>query len=112
MDATEKELEKNDIYNKGYANTTDDRAGIFIGDAIQRVFLICSAYRLGEIPAEEALSDKVMKAIVHYGKLEIGRKNDRPRFHASCFAIPTAAVNVYFAMLDEMDKAEEERRDQ
>lgn len=106
MDATEKELEKNDIYNKGYANTTDDRAGIFIGDAIQRVFLICSAYRLGEIPAEEALSDKVMKAIVHYGKLEIGRKNDRPRFHASCFAIPTAAVNVYFAMLDEMDKAE------
>lgn len=41
--------------------------------------------------------------------LEISRPNDKPRFHASCFAIPTAAVNIYFAMVDLMDKAEKEK---
>lgn len=106
MDATEREFDKNDTYNKGYANTTDDAAGIFIGNAINRIFQICNACNLGYLSEEEALSDKVMKAIKHYGMLEISRRNDRPRFHASCFAIPTAAVNVYFAMLDLMDKAE------
>ena len=106
MDATEKAFEENDAYNKGFANTSDDKVGIFIGDALERIFQICSACRLGYLPAEEALSDKVMKAIKHYGMLEISRPNDKPRFHASCFAIPTAAVNIYFAMVDLMDKAE------
>lgn len=106
MDPIERGFDENDTYNKGYANTSDDAAGIFIGDAFERIFQICSACRLGYISADEALSDNLMKAIKHYGMLEISRRNDRPRFHASCFAIPTAAVNVYFAMLDLMDKAE------
>ena len=106
MDVTERGFEESGAYNKGFANTSDDVVGIFIGDALERIFQICSAYRLGYLSAEEALSDKVMKAIKHYGMLEISRPNDKPRFHASCFAIPTAAVNIYFAMIDLMDKAE------
>lgn len=106
MDPTERIFDENDTYNKGYANTSDDAAGIFIGDAFERIFQICSASRLGYLSVDETLTDKIMKAIKHYGMLEISRRNDRPRFHASCFAIPTAAVNVYFAMLDLMDKAE------
>ena len=46
------------------------------------------------------------KAILHYGEIEVRRPNNKPRFHASCFAIPTAAVNLYFALLDKMDQAE------
>lgn len=45
---------------------------------------IADAYRKKELPLEKALSDKVLKAILHYGNIELGRPNDGPRFHASC----------------------------
>ena len=48
----------------------------------------------------------MLKAILHYGNIELGRPNDGPRFHASCFAIPTAAVNIYYAYLAQMEGAE------
>ena len=106
MEATEKDFLKRDVFNQGYANTHDDKGGLFLGSAFDRIYHIAHAYQKGKIEAEKALADKVMKAIVHYGEIEIGRRNDRPRFHASCFAIPNITTNTYFALLEEMDKAE------
>ena len=68
--------------------------------------IVSGRLRKKELPADKALSDKVLKAILHYGNIELGRPNDGPRFHASCFAIPTAAVNTYYAYLAQMDEAE------
>ena len=107
MDPQERAFEKNGTYLKNFNNTTDDKVGIFLGDAYGRIYLIAEAYRKGALTAQEALNDKVLKAILHYGKIEIGRSNAITRFHASCFLIPTEATNTYFALLDEMDKAEQ-----
>lgn len=106
MDATEAEFEREKAYRKGFKTTSNDRVGIFIGDAFNRLCCIADAYRRGRLTADEALDDKVLKAVLHYGMLEAGRSNKISRFHASCFAIPTAAVNIYFAWLDKMDLAE------
>lgn len=106
MNPTERDFEKNNAYQKGFENTTDDVVGIFIASAYERLFQIASAIRLGKIADDEALSEKIQKAILHYGEIEVRRPNNKPRFHASCFAIPTAAVNLYFALLDKMDQAE------
>lgn len=76
------------------------------GGCLQPYLKVADAYRKGELTEEQALSGKVLKAILHYGGIEAGRPNDGPRFHASCFAIPTAAVNTYFCYLKQMDDAE------
>lgn len=107
LNATEERFEREDVYQKGFANTPDDEVGIFIADALGRVHCIGEAYRTHEMDAEKALDNKVMKAIVHYGGMEISRPNDKPRFHSSCFAIPTVASNIYFSYLKEMDEVEE-----
>ncbi|MFV0545478.1 MAG: DUF6250 domain-containing protein [Bacteroides sp.] len=106
LNETEARFERENAYQKGFQNTVNDQVGIFIGDALNRIYCIGEAYRKGQLNKEQALDDKVLKAIVHYGQLEISRPNDKPRFHASCFAIPTIASNIYFALLDQMDEAE------
>lgn len=111
MDATEAEFERLGIYKKGFHTTVNDKVGIFIGDALNRICCIADAYRKKELAAEEALSPEVLKAVTHYGMLEVRRSNSSPRFHASCFAIPTAAENIYFAWLDKMDEAEAGSKD-
>lgn len=100
----EKVLRKN--LNQRYKTTSTDRVGIFIGDALNRIYFIANGYRKGKLKREQALSSRVMKAILHYGTMEASRSNKAPRFHASCFAIPTTAVNIYFALLEDMDRAE------
>ncbi|MCU7552866.1 polysaccharide lyase beta-sandwich domain-containing protein [Chitinophagaceae bacterium LB-8] len=77
-----------------------------VSEAINRLWKIADAYRLGEMKENDVLVDKFYKAIIHYGNLETGRNNAAPRFHASCFLIPTAAVNIYFSLLKQMDEAE------
>ncbi|WPO78227.1 polysaccharide lyase family 8 super-sandwich domain-containing protein [Flavobacterium sp. KACC 22761] len=77
-----------------------------VSEAINRLWKIADAYRLGEMKEKEVLVDKFYKAIIHYGNLEMGRNNAAPRFHASCFLIPTAAVNIYFSLLKQMDQVE------
>lgn len=48
----------------------------------------------------EAVPEKVRKGLIYYGERELGRKDKGPvRFHASCFAIPNCAVNVFYALL-------------
>ncbi len=96
--------------NNGFQKPFSDpqaEIGLFLVDAFNRIWKIADAYRKGEISEKQALSDKVLKAILHYGGIEAGRPNDGPRFHASCFAMPTAAVNTYFCYLKQMEKAEQ-----
>ena len=80
--------------------------GLFLTEAYNRIWSIAEGYRSGKLKKDEAFNEKLLKAIIHYGTLELGRPNNGPRFHASCFAIPTAAVNSYFCFLDEMDRIE------
>ena len=82
MDALEAEFERSNAYRKGFHTTADDRVGIFIGNALDRLCCIADAYRRGTLTADESLSDKVLKAVVHYGMLEAGRSNAVSRFHA------------------------------
>mgnify|MGYP000013155536 CR=1 FL=1 len=106
MNPTEERFERENTYQKGYGNTTTDEVGIFIAQAYERLFHIATAHRLDLLDKDLFSWDAFWKAIIHYGEIEIRRPNDKPRFHASCFAIPTAAVNVYFALLPQMEEAE------
>lgn len=101
----EEKLRKSNSFQQPYS-VPQGEVGAFLADAFNRIWKIADAYRQGELSVEEALDDKVLKAVLHYGNIELGRPNDGPRFHASCFAIPTAAVNTYFSYLKEMDEAE------
>lgn len=101
----EAEFLKDNGFQKPYSNPQAE-IGVFLADAFNRIWKIADAYRKEEITEKQALSDKVLKAILHYGSIEAGRPNDGPRFHASCFAMPTAAVNTYFCYLKQMDLAE------
>ncbi|MBV4358189.1 polysaccharide lyase family 8 super-sandwich domain-containing protein [Pinibacter aurantiacus] len=77
-----------------------------VSEAMNRLWKIADAYRRGELKESDVLADKYLKAIIRYGNLETGRNNAAPRFHASCFMIPTAAVNTYFSLLKQMDEVE------
>lgn len=101
---------ENGDFHKPYTGTQNDKIGLFLGEAFNRIWKIADSYRKGEISAQKATADKVWKAIAHYGNLEAGRPNNLPRFHASCFALPTAAAGIYFSYLPEMNKAEKSRK--
>lgn len=106
MDVFEKKYLTDGTYYKGFATTPTDKVGILIADALNRIYFIGEAYKKGEISFDEAFSDKVKRAVIHYGNLEITRSNKISRFHASCFAIPTAASNIYFNFMKQMDEVE------
>lgn len=93
-------------YYKNFATTPTDKVGMLIADALNRIYSISQDYKKGKLSFEEAFSDKVKRAVIHYGNLEITRSNKITRFHASCFAIPTAASNIYFNYLEQMDEVE------
>lgn len=90
--------------NKG--NLAD--SGGPITEAYDRVWHISEAFKKGDLTMERdgEVWCRCQKAIVHYGEMEIRRPNNGSRFHASCFAIPTAAVNIYFCHLAQMDAVE------
>ena len=93
-------------YYRGYATTPTDKVGLLIGEALNRIYDVSTAYKEGKITRDEAFSDKVKRAVVHYGNYEITRSNKISRFHSSCFAIPSAASSIYFNYLKEMDEVE------
>lgn len=104
-DMAEMEEKVKGMYEAINKLTTNDTVGLFIRKAYERIFQITASYRFNT-GYKESISPKVLKAIIHYGEMEIQRPNVSTRFHASCFAIPTAAVNTYFMLLRDMDKAE------
>lgn len=71
-----------------------------------RLAKIAMAYRDGEATLEEVFTDSFQRSIIYYGDLEIRRSNMSSRFHGSCFAMPTGAVNIYFSLLDVMERIE------
>ncbi|MDE6349149.1 MAG: polysaccharide lyase [Bacteroides sp.] len=83
-------------------------SGAIIVEALNRLWTLSEAFKSGLADTERhaALWDKWQKAILHYGRLETGRPNNSRRFHSSCFAIPTAAMNIYFCHLPLMDAVE------
>ena len=99
-----------DMYHAGSRLTTNDTVGLFIREAFERIFQITASSSF-QGAGKDKVFPKIQKAIIHYGEIEIQRPNVSTRFHASCFAIPTAAVNIYFTLLDEMDRAEKGKAD-
>ncbi len=87
-------------------NGTDNIVANFLVEAHNRIWKIAVDIRKGKFAESDPKFSVFLKAILHYGAIEIGRSNTIPRFHASCFAIPTAAVNTYFCMLKKMDEVE------
>ena len=84
--------------------STQGAVNAFMDPIFNRIWTISENYRNKTIPdAEKA---KIYAAILHYGALETSRPNVSGRFHTSCFAIPTAAVNIYFCLLSSMEQIE------
>lgn len=80
--------------------------------AFNRIWIIAEGLRSAPRPLsadQTELLARLYRAITHYGSLEAKRPNVSPRFHISCFAIPLAAVNTYFALLPEMEALEAEK---
>lgn len=102
---TEENIRANNLLDKSFGSTENEVA-LFFSEAYNRLWSIAEAYRKGKIDENTIYSPKVLKAIVYYGSMEINRSNAAGRFHYSCFAMPTAAVNIYFAMLKKMDEIE------
>jgi chondroitin AC lyase len=105
MVSKEEQYIAQEAFTKGSHDTQQD-IGLFLTEASQRIWRIADAVRSKELKANVALSDKYCKAILHYGGLEVSRNNKGSRFHASCFAIPTAAVNIYFVFMPQIDAVE------
>lgn len=85
---------------------TQDNIASIVCTALDRLWIISDAYRTEKMSIEKTTSDKVWKSIIHYATIEAGRPNETTRFLASCFGVPTTAVNIYFSYLKEMEKAE------
>lgn len=85
-----------------------DKIGLFLTDAFNRIWKIAEEFRADRmgLSLDKSVFQKCQKAVLHYGNLEVSRSNRVHRFHASCFAIPTAAVNIYFCFLKQMDAVE------
>lgn len=81
----------------------------FGAKAFNRMWRIAQTYR-GKAYNEyknDATYLKLLKAINNYSKIEADRGSiGSGRFHESCFAIPTAAVNTYFCLYYAMDNIE------
>ncbi|QZT37804.1 hypothetical protein K5X82_02640 [Halosquirtibacter xylanolyticus] len=80
-----------------------------MGDVIPRIWRISDAIKRNQISPEqrEAILTKLLKSINRYGNIEIMRGAlNNGRFHTSCFIVPTAAVNSYFALFSLMEDVE------
>ena len=95
---------------KNINTTKQSSAGEFLTEAFNRLWLISESYRSKEIDVKSITPEleKLINGFVFYASLEFKRPDTNGRFHSSCFAIPTAAVNSYFALLDLMDKIDTE----
>ena len=101
-----------DLDDKNVGKTSNgndaDRGGA-VTEAYNRIWRIVEAFKKGDLQVkrDKQVWGSCLDAIWHYGMIEISRPNDWTRFHSSCFAIPTAAVNIYFNLLPQMDLVEQ-----
>lgn len=100
------EKEKLFLINK---KDPQNEVGNFLEIAFNRMWRVARLYR--EKPYNEyknsEVTEKLFKAIKNYSDIEAARGSlDNGRFHISCFAIPTAAVNTYFCLFGAMEDVE------
>lgn len=83
-------------------------SGGVVTESYWRIWYLANAFKENELNEEQhkEIWTELRKSILHYGNLEIARPNNWARFHASCFAIPKAAVGAYFCLLPQMDNVE------
>jgi hypothetical protein len=84
--------------------------GQFLEKAFNRIWRIAQTYRGKKYNtyANDSTLARLYKAVNNYSKIEADRgRIGAGRFHISCFAIPTAAVNTYFCLFDAMDQVEQ-----
>lgn len=82
--------------------------GLYITDAMNRLWKLSEEFRNDRmgVSLDKDVFRKLQKSILYYGNMEVSRSNKQNRFHASCFAVPTAAVNIYYCFLKQMDSVE------
>ena len=80
--------------------------GDFSSEVWLRLGIMADAVATNKTTANKIYTPAYLKALIHYGNLEISRNNYVSRFHESCFLIPTSAMNIYYAFLSKMDEIE------
>ncbi|MEM6644571.1 MAG: polysaccharide lyase family 8 super-sandwich domain-containing protein, partial [Bacteroidota bacterium] len=86
------------------------KVGNFIEVAYNRIWRIAKLYKGKEVDFQDELIIRLCKAINNYSAIEAARGSiTNGRFHTSCFAIPTAAVNTYFCLFQGMEAVENEQ---
>lgn len=110
MKEFEREIRAKELTRKEFSYTEpQSRIVAMTSKAFQRLWAISEALRKDEIPADRGTEVKraLYRAIERYGDIEVNRISTHSgRWHASCFFIPTAAVNLYFANFSDMKEAE------
>ncbi|MCM1501116.1 MAG: polysaccharide lyase beta-sandwich domain-containing protein [Bacteroidales bacterium] len=94
--------------NAALGGKDQDRIGKLLTEAFFRIWKVAEEFRADRygFSLDKEVFVKCQKAILHYGDIEVSRSNRVHRFHASCFAVPTAAVNTYFCFYSQMEKVE------
>ncbi len=107
--AKENAMIKSNAFNSHNAVIQDEQ-GRFIGSTLNRLWKLSETFRSGKNHSNQALREKIYKGFIHYGQIELSRPNiDIGRFHASCFAVPNAAINSYFSFFKDMENVENGR---
>lgn len=78
----------------------------FMSEVWYRLGIMADAVVNGNADQNDIYTERYIKSVLYYGNIEINRSNYVSRFHESCFAIPTSAMNIYYAFLDRMDYIE------
>lgn len=103
MKEFEREIRAKELTRKEFSYTEpQSRIVAMTSKAFQRLWAISEALRKDEIPADRGTEVKraLYRAIERYGDIEVNRISTHSgRWHASCFFIPIAAVNLYFSKL-------------
>ncbi|MFY0605101.1 MAG: hypothetical protein JXR10_00200 [Cyclobacteriaceae bacterium] len=86
----------------------NQKVGLVYTKSFSRYWKLLEPYRgkPWKAYAEDEVFQTISRGVIEIGKQELSRPNVNGRFHASCFAIPTCAINAYFALFDLMEAVE------
>ncbi len=86
----------------------NQKIGLVYTESFSRYWKLIESYRGKELAfyIDSERFKQLSRGMIDIGKRELGRVNVNGRFHASCFAIPTCAINSYFALFDLMQAIE------
>ncbi len=106
LESLDDEVKKGN-YAKNKYSDPQNKVSKLVMTAMNRLWKLSETFRAGKNSNNIELKKKIMKGVIHYGEIELSRANvSSGRFHASCFAIPNAAINSYFCFLKDMNLVE------